>query len=231
VNYAGIVSLAQGAGLTSDHAKIAAAIAMAESGGSPSVITHDSDDDSYGLWQINMKGDMGPARRKQLGISANSALLDPKTNARAMAMISGNGANFGAWATFTGGQYKKFLQTGSSNSVADWLKRVLPGGDKAAAIGNQAGENLGTVVDSAQATAQAAGAAVDTLQKSAAWLSKSENWLRIAYVAGGGAIILAALYQLMSGTAAGKALKSGAKKAATVATSTASKAATVAAAG
>ena len=38
---------------------------------------------SYGIFQINMFGDLGPARRKMFNIQSNEELLDPLTNARA----------------------------------------------------------------------------------------------------------------------------------------------------
>jgi hypothetical protein len=53
---------------------------------------------SYGLMQINMKGDMGPKRRKDFGISKNEDLLNPTTNAKAAWIVSGGGNNFKPWA-------------------------------------------------------------------------------------------------------------------------------------
>lgn len=53
---------------------------------------------SYGLMQINMKGAMGPDRRRQFGISKNEDLLNPLTNARAAWIVSGGGTNFKPWA-------------------------------------------------------------------------------------------------------------------------------------
>ncbi len=57
--------LARYAGLVDSRARIAAAIALAESGGNSDAHNGNAatGDDSYGLWQINMIGAMGPARR------------------------------------------------------------------------------------------------------------------------------------------------------------------------
>jgi Lysozyme like domain len=63
-------------------------------------------DDSYGLWQINMLGSMGPSRAQQLtslGYPVDPArpyeeLYDPATNARAMKMIFDQ-QGWGAWTT------------------------------------------------------------------------------------------------------------------------------------
>ena len=42
---------------------------------------------SYGLFQINMLGGMGPERRKALGLKSNEELYDPVTNVRAAKYI------------------------------------------------------------------------------------------------------------------------------------------------
>ena len=58
---------ARKAGFSRDHdeALIATAIALAESGGDPSAHNDNpkTGDDSFGLWQINMFKELGPARR------------------------------------------------------------------------------------------------------------------------------------------------------------------------
>ena len=54
-------------------------------------------DNSYGLFQINMLGSMGPSRRAAYGISSNAALFDPLTNAKAAFKLSRGGRDFGAW--------------------------------------------------------------------------------------------------------------------------------------
>lgn len=115
-----IASYAKGAGLTSG-VDIAVAIALAESGGRTDAHNALPPDDSYGLWQINMLGSMGPARRKQFGISRNSDLYDPATNARAMMQISNGGKNWKPWTTYTRGTYKLYMgqaQSGSDGATA-----------------------------------------------------------------------------------------------------------------
>jgi hypothetical protein len=54
-------------------------------------------DNSYGLFQINMLGSLGPSRRAAYGISSNAALFDPLTNAKAAFKLSRGGRDFGAW--------------------------------------------------------------------------------------------------------------------------------------
>lgn len=101
------------------------AIAYAESGGDPSKHNGNAStgDDSYGLWQINMIGSMGPSRRKQFGITSNTQLLDPATNAKA-AYIVYKSQGLNAWSTYKRGDYLRFMDTttteegGNKNPVA-----------------------------------------------------------------------------------------------------------------
>lgn len=109
LSFGDLYDLATGAGLDPASAAIAAAVALAESSGRPDAYNGVGGDRSYGLWQINMIGNLGPARRAQLGITSNDQLYDPATNARAMALISGGGSNFGPWTTFTSGAYRQYL--------------------------------------------------------------------------------------------------------------------------
>lgn len=178
-----IEQLAMAAGLNANQAKTAAAIAMAESGGNPTKHTVDSDDDSYGLWQINMKGDLGPDRRKQFGLTSNAALLDPATNARVMRVLSDGGSNWKKWGAYTNGSYKKFL-------VAGGLADILPGGnavqDGASAVGEGARVLPYEVVDAAKKIG-------DGLNRTTQWITNQRNWVRILYVVGGSAMVLAGI--------------------------------------
>ena len=53
-------------------------------------------DDSYGLFQINMLGDMGPKRAKDFGITDYKQLFDPTTNIKAARIMYGGG-NLSPW--------------------------------------------------------------------------------------------------------------------------------------
>jgi hypothetical protein len=72
------------------------AISHRESRWIPSVRNVGPVDDSYGLFQINMKGNLGEARRKYFGIADDSELFDPKTNVKA-ARITYGGGNLSPW--------------------------------------------------------------------------------------------------------------------------------------
>ena len=102
--------LAMGAGFTKEEAKIMAAIAGGESSFNNRAHNPNraSGDNSYGLWQINMIDSMGPARRKQFGISSNEELFDPKVNARAAKAIY-DSQGFGAWGAYKDGNAAKYM--------------------------------------------------------------------------------------------------------------------------
>jgi hypothetical protein len=84
-------------------------IAQLESTNNTQAFNDDSDtgDLSYGLFQINMLGDMGPERRKWFGIKSNEELYDPVTNAKAAYKLwnsrersKGKGKGFTHWSTY-----------------------------------------------------------------------------------------------------------------------------------
>lgn len=99
------------AGFTGAGLATAEGVATAESGGNarahnPNAATGDN---SYGLFQINMLGAMGPARRAQYGLASNEALFDPLTNAKVAFSMSRGGTSWGPWTTFTSGKYRQFM--------------------------------------------------------------------------------------------------------------------------
>ncbi|MYS19163.1 hypothetical protein GA0115240_105814 [Streptomyces sp. DvalAA-14] len=177
---------------------LAAAVAMAESRGETSAHNTTGLDDSYGPWQINMKGDLGPARRKQFGITSNSQLFDVKTNAHAMVIVSNGGTDFSAWSTFTNGDYEKYYSgapAGTAQSANFWddvkdpfnliipgepfLKDLVTGGNPVAGLGDSITGTYGFIKSTAE------------------WLSKASNWVRISYVIGGGALVIAGLVMVV----------------------------------
>jgi Lysozyme like domain len=107
-----IYTLARRAGFSRDRdqAVIATAIALAESGGDPRAHNSTPPDDSFGLWQINMLGKLGPERRRQFGITRNEELFDPLTNARAArSVFTTSKRGFKPWTTFTSGKHEMHL--------------------------------------------------------------------------------------------------------------------------
>jgi hypothetical protein len=104
-----IAQAAHDAGFRGNDLTTAVAIALAESSGDPRAHNPVPPDNSYGLWQINMIGALGPDRRDQFDLDSNRELFDPETNARAAFAISGKGDSFQPWTTFTSGAYKSHL--------------------------------------------------------------------------------------------------------------------------
>lgn len=78
-------------------ADIAAAVAMAESGGDSSASNSNTDGSTdRGLWQIN-------------SVHGSLSTFDVTANTKAAIQISNNGKNWSPWVTFVSGAYKKFL--------------------------------------------------------------------------------------------------------------------------
>lgn len=97
---AAVLAIATKAGFP--NPKLAAAIALAESGGVPGAIQRSSRENSIGLWQINLKR----------WTAYNEAdMKDPMKNAAAALRISKGGTDWHDWSTYTKGKYKQF-QTG-----------------------------------------------------------------------------------------------------------------------
>ena len=87
--------------------KTAFGIVMKESTGRPYAHNQNSNtgDNSYGLFQINMIGSLGPARREQFGLANNEDLFNPLTNAAIAYRMSEGGTDWGPW----GGVSQKVL--------------------------------------------------------------------------------------------------------------------------
>jgi len=90
-------------GFEGDQLKQAWAVAMKESTGRPMAHNQNSNtgDNSYGLFQINMIGKLGPARLGYYGLSNNEELFDPLTNARIAYIMSEGGKNWSPWNGMT----------------------------------------------------------------------------------------------------------------------------------
>jgi hypothetical protein len=104
-----IAGYAYRAGFRGQALTVATAVALAESGGRPRAHNPVPPDNSYGLWQINMLGALGPERRRAFHLGGNNQLFDPMANARAAFAISRQGRSFGPWTTYTSGAYRRFL--------------------------------------------------------------------------------------------------------------------------
>lgn len=115
-----IAAYVRGAGVREELVPTMTAIALAESSGNPTAHNPNArtGDNSYGLFQVNMIGGLGPERRRQFGLSANEELFDPVVNATAAKRIlDSQGLN--AWSVHKSGAYKRFMdQAQQGASVA-----------------------------------------------------------------------------------------------------------------
>jgi tape measure domain-containing protein len=146
-----LVGLAKAAGFNDRDARIMAAIAMAESGGRSSAFNGNAatGDKSYGLWQVNMLGAMGPERRRQFGIGNNAQLFDPATNAMAARRVF-QSQGFGAWSVFRSGAYRQFLPNAMQ---AQPMGPAAGGFNSSGLMGGiqRAGQQLGGTIGTEQA--------------------------------------------------------------------------------
>lgn len=98
-------------GFRGDALRIAWGTAMKESTGRPMAHNKNSKtgDNSYGLFQINMIGSLGPARLEKYNLYSNKDLFDPLTNASIAYQMSGGGKDWSAWHGITEST-KKWMQ-------------------------------------------------------------------------------------------------------------------------
>ncbi len=114
-----IKGYAKKAGFSGQDLDIAVAVALAESGGDTTAHNPVGRDNSYGLWQINMKGDMGFNRRNEFLINDNTELYDPRVNADAAYKVwKAQGWERG-WTTYKSGKYKQFMPSAKGSEPAD----------------------------------------------------------------------------------------------------------------
>lgn len=98
------------AGLDSERAIMATAIAWAESGLNPDAVGDESLADekwgpSVGLWQIrSLRAHLGTGQERD-----QRKLHDPDFNAASMVKISSSGANWAPWSVFGTGKYQEYL--------------------------------------------------------------------------------------------------------------------------
>lgn len=90
-------------GFEGQNLKEAWAIAKKESNGRPFAFNGNAEtgDSSYGIFQINMLGMLGPDRRKKYDLDHNADLFNPVLNAQIAFHMSNGGENWRAWKGMT----------------------------------------------------------------------------------------------------------------------------------
>ena len=147
-----IAAYAHRVGFSGNDLIIAVAVAQAESGGHSEAHNDNAatGDDSYGLWQINMKGALGEPRRRQFGLQQNAELFDPLINGLAAVKIRKQRGSWADWSTYKSGAYKQYMG-GATRAVT------------ALRAGGTAKEN--SLVANHADIGHAAGSGVDSKQK------------------------------------------------------------------
>ena len=106
-----LVELLSAVGFTGQDLKEAWAIAKKESNGRP--LAHNGNiktgDNSYGMFQVNMLGELGVDRREQFGLKSNSDLLNPVVNAKIAYHMSNGGENWTAWKGTNSDKVKEWM--------------------------------------------------------------------------------------------------------------------------
>lgn len=173
-----IAGYAKGAGFSGDALVKAVAIALGESSGNPRAHNGNAGtgDNSYGLWQINMLGSMGPARRRQFGISSNDALFDPATNAKAAYAVSNGGKNFRPWSVYTSGKYLSYM----------------PRARKAAGNPDSSGGSTGVEQAGLTDVFEWPGEILGFFD----FITNPNTWLRLGMIVAGGGLVLFALFAI-----------------------------------
>ena len=213
-----IAATARLAGFSGQDIVTAVAVALAESSGRTDATNHNSDGSTdYGLWQIN---------------SVHADLLNsgnwqtPLDNAKMAKSVHDAAGSWRPWSTFNSGAWLVYYNRGVAASTAstdtvtstgqanvtltgfDW-KTILEGpagiiGGGASAIGGAiGGGGISGLSD-----------AISNLGKFLSFIANPSNWLRVAEFIAGLAFVGWALWQFVSDTSIGGAIKSTAKSAA-----------------
>ena len=174
-----IAGYASGAGFSSTRTHrgvketvMAVAIALGESGGNTNAHNARPPDNSYGLWQINMLGALGPERRRQFGISSNEQLFNPAINARAaFKVFTDAGNSFRPWSVFLNGTYLRHLNAAMGGAA----KPEIVGG--AGKLPEEAGGDFG-------------------IGDFVSFFTSTDAWKRVGMFIGGGVLIIVAVVML-----------------------------------
>jgi hypothetical protein len=96
--------LLQAVGFEGKALRTAWAVAMKESTGRPRAFNGNTNtgDNSYGIFQINMIGSLGEARREKFKLDSNKELFDPVTNAKIAYYMSRGGEDWSSWKVYSG---------------------------------------------------------------------------------------------------------------------------------
>ena len=94
-----LVKMLKAVGFEGKALKVAWAVVKKESNGRPLAFNGNvkTGDNSYGIFQINMIGGLGIARRDKFDLDSNKDLFDPVVNAQIAYYMSNEGSDWSSW--------------------------------------------------------------------------------------------------------------------------------------
>lgn len=106
-----LIDLLKAVGFTGIGLKTAWAVAKSESNGRPFAFNGNvnTGDSSYGVFQINMIGNLGPDRRDKFDLDANAELFSPVKNAQIAFHMTRGGTDWKAWKYARSSAVQKWL--------------------------------------------------------------------------------------------------------------------------
>ena len=106
-----LVELLKAVGFKGKALKTAWAVAKAESNGRPFAFNGNTKtgDSSYGIFQINMLGTLGPDRRDKFELDLNAELFSPVKNAKIVYHMTKGGEDWSSWSSYNKGAIYKWL--------------------------------------------------------------------------------------------------------------------------
>ena len=102
-----LVDMLRNVGFEGKALRAACAIAKAESNGRPLAFNGNvkTGDSSYGVFQINMLGELGSDRRDKFELKSNAELLNPVVNAQIALHMTKGGKDWSSWSSVNGTRY------------------------------------------------------------------------------------------------------------------------------
>ena len=106
-----LVELLKAVGFKGKALRTAWAVAKAESNGRPFAFNGNTKtgDSSFGIFQINMLGTLGPDRRDKFDLDLNAELFSPVTNAEIVYYMTKGGEDWSSWSSIKTGAVNKWL--------------------------------------------------------------------------------------------------------------------------
>lgn len=107
-----LVELLKAVGFKGEGLRLAWAVAKAESNGRPFAFNGNvkTGDSSYGIFQINMIGSLGPDRRKKFDLGLNAELFSPVKNAKIVHHMTKGGKDWSSWSSYKKGATHKWIK-------------------------------------------------------------------------------------------------------------------------